>query len=91
MERPMDWTLQDAKNRFSALVEAALAHEPQFVTRHGQPSVVVLSVQDYERLRAAARVARPSFVEHLLAIPPAADEEGGDIPRAAVRPRPVNL
>jgi prevent-host-death family protein len=30
------WTLQDAKNRFSAVVEAALAGEPQRVTRRGR-------------------------------------------------------
>ena len=35
------WPLQDAKNKFSALVNAALAGEPQQVTRRGQPAVVV--------------------------------------------------
>jgi prevent-host-death family protein len=86
----MAWTLEEAKDRFSALVDAALAHEPQLVTRRGRPSVVVLSVEDYEHLRAATRAARPGFVEHLLAIPPAADE-AEEIPRAAARPRPVEL
>ena len=36
------WALQDAKNRFSALVDAALRGEPQTVTRRGAPAVVVL-------------------------------------------------
>jgi prevent-host-death family protein len=44
------WKLEDAKNRFSELVRRALAHEPQLVTRHGRDAVVVLSVEDYERL-----------------------------------------
>ena len=35
------WSLQDAKNRFSAVVNAALAGEPQRVTRRGEPVVVV--------------------------------------------------
>ena len=37
------WTLQDAKNRFSAVVEAALAGTPQEVTRRGKPAVVVVA------------------------------------------------
>ena len=46
-----DWPLQDAKNRFSALVDAALAGAPQRVTRRGRPAVVVLATDEYERLR----------------------------------------
>ncbi|MBM3223472.1 MAG: type II toxin-antitoxin system Phd/YefM family antitoxin [Candidatus Tectomicrobia bacterium] len=37
------WPLQDAKNRFSELVEQALHDGPQVVTRHGKATVVVLS------------------------------------------------
>jgi len=59
-------------------------------TPGGQPSVIGLSIEDYEHLRTAARAARPRFVEHLLTIPPVA-EEAEEIPRATVRPRPVEL
>jgi antitoxin Phd len=45
------WTLQDAKNRFSAVVEAALQGKPQKVTRRGEWVSVVLSAAEYERLR----------------------------------------
>ena len=45
------WQLQDAKNRFSALVEAALSGEPQEVTRRGKPVVVVFSYDEYQRLQ----------------------------------------
>ena len=68
------WSLQDAKNRFSAVVNAALAGEPQTVTRRGVPAVVVLAVDDYERLCQAERADAPTFIEHLLAIP----KEGPD-------------
>jgi prevent-host-death family protein len=37
------WTLQDAKNRFSAVVDAAARGEPQKVTRRGKWVSVVLS------------------------------------------------
>lgn len=36
------WTLHDAKNRFSAVVEAALQGKPQKVTRRGAWASVVL-------------------------------------------------
>ena len=39
------WSLQEAKNRFSAVVAAALAGTPQFVTRRGRRAVVVLAVE----------------------------------------------
>ncbi len=78
------WTLQDAKNRFSAVVDAALAGKPQAVTRRGQPAVVVISAAEYERLTAAG-AARGSFLDHLRSFP------GGDIPRVAVTMRDVDL
>ena len=52
----VDWTLQDAKNKFSAVVRAALAGEPQRVTRRGKPAVVILDVDEYERLHYLARI-----------------------------------
>lgn len=45
-----NWQLQEAKAKFSALVDAALKDGPQFVTRHGKPSVVVISQQEFEQL-----------------------------------------
>jgi len=62
------WSLQDAKNRFSAVVEAASKGEPQTVTKRGKRAVVVLSAEQYDRLTGQAN-DRPSFVEHLLAFP----------------------
>lgn len=62
------WSLQDAKNNFSAVVKAA-AHEPQVVTKHGNPAVVIIAVDEYKRLRDVERITAPSFVDHLLAMP----------------------
>lgn len=45
-----EWALQDAKARLSELVRLAMEHEPQEVTLRGEPAVVVLSREDYERL-----------------------------------------
>ncbi len=81
------WTLQDAKNRFSAVVDAALAGQPQEVSRRGKPAVVVLSAADYAQMRAAASERRGSFVQHLLGLPAARDDEK----RADVAPRDVTF
>jgi len=79
------WTVQDAKNKFSAVVDAALAGTPQEVTRRGKPAVVILSADEYHRLVMGAVKARESFAEHLMAFP------GGDIPRANAAPRDVSF
>jgi prevent-host-death family protein len=44
------WQLQEAKNRFSELVKKALQNGPQVVTRHGTEAVVIISVEEYQRL-----------------------------------------
>jgi prevent-host-death family protein len=44
------WQLQEAKNKFSRLVEKARYEGPQFVTRHGKETVVVISVEDYQKM-----------------------------------------
>ncbi|NJN35813.1 MAG: type II toxin-antitoxin system Phd/YefM family antitoxin [Nitrospiraceae bacterium] len=79
------WTLQDAKNRFSSVVEAALAGRPQEVTRRGKAAVVVLSAEAYHRLVAEAAENRESFADHLLAFP------GGEFARLPARPRDVTF
>lgn len=79
------WSLQDAKNRFSAVVDAALAGEPQEVSRRGKPAVVVLSAAEYARILAEAQANRGSFTQHLLAQP--RGTLAGD--RPALRPRDV--
>lgn len=44
------WPLQDAKSRFSELVDRTLSEGPQLVTRRGADAVVVLAAPDYRRL-----------------------------------------
>lgn|SRR5579862_1473127 len=80
------WSVQDAKNRFSEVVEAA-RRQPQFVTKHGRPAVVVVNAMEYERLRHIERSEAPSFAELLLAMP----QDDGEFPRLEVRPRDVDL
>jgi antitoxin Phd len=44
------WQLQEAKNKFSNLVDKAHHDGPQIVTKHGKESVVILSIEDYQKL-----------------------------------------
>ena len=67
------WSLQDAKNRFSEVVEAA-RRKPQTVTKHGRPAVVVVAADEYERLSKLQHLKAPSFAEMLLAMPSGGEE-----------------
>ena len=80
------WSVQDAKNRFSEVLEAA-RRVPQTVTKHGKPAVVVVDITEYERLRRLDRAQAPSLAELLLAMP----QDGGEFPRLEAHPREVDL
>jgi prevent-host-death family protein len=73
--------LQDAKAKFSKIVDDALKLGPQLVTRRGKKAVVVLSVEEYEKLTSN----KPSFKEFLLDCPKMEDdfdlERQKDVPR----------
>lgn len=45
------WILQDAKARFSELVRRARSEGPQHVTVHGRNEVVVISAEEFHRLK----------------------------------------
>ena len=44
------WQLQNAKNKFSSLVDKAQHNGPQIVTKHGKDTVVVISIDEYKKL-----------------------------------------
>ncbi len=44
------WQLQDAKSKFSEVVDRALVQGVQIVTRRGRKTVVVMPFEEYERL-----------------------------------------
>jgi prevent-host-death family protein len=61
------WALQDAKARFSELVETTLKDGPQVVTKRGIATVVVVSIDEWRRLDDSAR---PTLKALLLADEP---------------------
>ena len=44
------WQLQEAKSRFSELVDRTLTEGPQLVTRRGTEAVVVIAAPEFHRL-----------------------------------------
>ncbi len=57
------WAVQDAKSRFSEFLDACLARGPQVVTRRGAEAAVLVPVDVWRRLQAAAK---PSLKDLLL-------------------------
>jgi antitoxin Phd len=57
------WPIQDAKARFSEFLETCLAEGPQMVTKRGSEAAVLVPVDEWRRLKAAAR---PSLKQLLL-------------------------
>ena len=43
------WQLQEAKNKFSQVVKRAQQGEAQYITVHGKPTAVVLSIEEYQK------------------------------------------
>ena len=70
------WPVQDAKARFSELLEKCLTEGPQMVTKRGAEAAVLVPADEWRRLQASAR---PSLKELLLS-----EHAKADIP---VRPR----
>jgi prevent-host-death family protein len=57
------WPVQDAKARFSELLETCLKEGPQVVTKRGVDAAVLVPMNDWRRLQHAAR---PNLKELLL-------------------------
>lgn len=49
--QPGRWALQNAKARFSELVRKAQTEGPQHVSVHGRDSVVVISAEEFRKLK----------------------------------------
>jgi prevent-host-death family protein len=51
VRQPGRWLLQDAKARFSELVRRVHSEGPQHVTVHGRDEVVIISAEEFRRLK----------------------------------------
>ena len=50
------WQLQDAKARFSELIDDTLERGPQIVTRRGIDTAVVVSIEEWHKLKNENRL-----------------------------------
>jgi antitoxin Phd len=69
----MDWPLAEAKDRLGELFQRTLDEGPQRIVRQGdeaEAAVVVIREAEYELMRRR----KPTFVEHLLAMPKGDDD-----------------
>jgi len=60
------WQLQEAKNKFSEVVEEALKHGPQVITKRGKETVIVLSYADYRKMMLTQKKLSAFFRESPL-------------------------
>jgi len=75
------WQLQDAKARFSELVERTLRNGAQIVTRRGKKVVVMLSYEEYRRLTAPKGNLAQFLLESPLAKSEISIERDNSLPR----------
>ena len=59
----MSWQVYDAKARFSEFLEATLKDGPQIITKRGVEAAVLISIDEWKRLKGSAR---PNIKEILL-------------------------
>ena len=59
------WQLQEAKARLSEVIKRAAKEGPQKITVHGEPTAVVISNEEYERLKHP----KGSFVKFMRSSP----------------------
>ena len=81
----MEWQLQEAKQKFSEVVRRAMEEGPQRVTKNGHAAVVVVSAEEYRRLRIEEN---KRFHEFLMSGP---DWSMLDLERKKDNPRDVDL
>lgn len=60
------WQLQEAKNKFSQVVEKAIQNGPQLVTKHGVEVAVVLSYAEYRKMATSQKKLSAFFRESPL-------------------------
>lgn len=57
------WSVQNAKARFSELLDTCIQYEPQIVTKRGREVAVLVSIDEWKRLKDNAK---PSLKQLLL-------------------------
>jgi len=80
-----NWTVAEAKAKFSELIERAMSEGPQTITRHGRTSAVVVGAEEWQR--KSKRIG--NLAEFLGASPLRGSKL--KVRRLRSRPRKINL
>jgi prevent-host-death family protein len=83
--RTHEWTVAEAKARFSEVIEKAKSDGPQAITRNGRKAVVVVSSEEWER-----KTKRKGNLAEFFASSPLRNS-GVKIARLRGRPRKIAL
>lgn len=75
------WQLQDAKSKFSEMIDRALANGVQIVTRRGQKTVAIVPFDEYQRLTKQSDSLAQFFLASPLAGSDLAIERDKSTPR----------
>jgi prevent-host-death family protein len=80
-----NWTIAEAKAKFSELIEKAKTRGPQTITRRGRITAVVVAAEEWEREKRR----KGSLAEFFAASP--LRRSGLVVERAKDRPRKIDL
>lgn len=59
------WQIQEAKSRFSELLEAVISRGPQIITKRGKDIVIILSIDEYKKFKNQT----PTMIEKIRSAP----------------------
>lgn len=76
--------MQDAKNKFCRVADAAYSGTPQYVTKRGMPMVAIVNAEYLKKLQ---QNAKPTLADYLLTMP----KDDGEFERIHVKPREVEF
>ncbi len=79
------WQLQEAKAKFSKVINEAIQHGPQVITKHGVEKVLLISVEDYRKINKPKQKLSTFFNSSPL------NNVDLDITRATDIPREIDL
>lgn len=63
------WTMDDAKTDFTAIADAVYAGQPQYITNHSHPDLVITTKNRFEQTKNNEKEEDMAFVDFLLSAP----------------------
>jgi len=71
-----EWQLQEAKNKFSQVLQHAIQEGPQIITLHGKQAAVLLSIKEYKGYKEYLKLShRPTPLSEFFQHSPLANLE----------------